>query len=1442
VLILGGLVLPAPVCLEDIRAEIAELLGVDADAVHPGSNLIGQGLDSIRMMSLAGRWRRQGIDIDFATLAAMPTIEAWSKLLSAVSQDPNIDPPTGQAGQCVGPADSSGEPFPLAPMQHAMWVGRHDKQQFGGVAGHLYVEFDGAAIEPDRLRAAASSLALHHPMLRVRFLPDGTQRIAPPGEYRMFPVTVEDLRDLDGITVERRLADIRDAKSHQQLDGAVFELALTLLPGHRSRLHVDLDMQAADAMSYRTLMSDLAALYRGNELPELRYTYREYRQAVEQASKAESGQPRPDRDSDREWWAHRIPELPDPPTPPTIPGEDSRHSTRRWHWLDPDTRDALFARARARGITPAMAVAGAFANSLARWSASSRFLLNVPLFGRQPLHPDVDLLVGDFTSSLLLDIDLTGADTGAARAQAVQEALRAAAAHSSYPGLSVLRDLSRHRGTQVLAPVVFTSALGLGELFSSDVTTQFGAPDWIISQGPQVLLDAQVTEFDGGVLVNWDVRDGVFAPGVVDAMFAHHVDQLVRLAAADDAWDASAPSVLPPAQRAARDTANGRTAQPSGEALHDGFFRQAELRPDAPAVFAASGDLSYAQLRDQVSALATALRAAGIGHRDTVAVVGPKTAEQVPALLAILAVGACYLPIGADQPRDRAERILATGEVRLALVSGAQRLSLPVPELTIADILRDAPANGEFRPPRIDPAELAYILFTSGSTGEPKGVEVTHDAVLNTVEFLVRHFEIGAADRWLALSTLESDMSVPDIFASLRTGGAIVMVDEEQRRDPDSWARLIDTHQVTALNFMPGWLQMLVEVGHAQLSSLRVVIVGGDWVRPELARRLWAEASGARFAGCGGATETAVHATIFEVADPGDIPPEWNSVPFGVPFPNNVCRVVDDAAPNFPDCPDWVVGELWLGGRGIARGYRGRPDLTAECFVRHDGRIWYRTGDLARYWPDGMLEFVGRADHRVKISGYRVELGEIEAALRRLPGVGVAVTALLPVSDGSEMLAAQVCLEIPADSGLTADRIRRELADLVPAHMVPTHVSIADRIPFNDNGKIDRKAISAALAETVAIQSGAKSALHEPPRTQLERALCFLVAEVLGGISNGVGVRDDFFSLGGDSVLATQAVARIRQWLDSPSLMVADVFAARTVAALAELLISREPNGDRLEQVADVYLEVAAMSSLDVMSALDTTAPEPTVRPLPREFKPWVKRFTGGAGRGSVVVFPHAGGAAAAYRALAKALSTNDVDAYVVQYPQRADRRNHPAADSIAELACELFEAGDWPSTAPLSLFGHCMGAVVAFEFARIAERNGVPVSVLWASAGQAPSTVAASGPLPASDTDVLADMVDLGGTDPVLLEDDEFTELLVQAVQADYRALSGYSCEPGVRVGADIHALGGERDHRITREMLAAWESHTSGCFTLTHFVGGHFYLNDHLDAVARMVSAHVR
>lgn len=1143
-----------------VRYEVAELLGVDADAVDPDADLIASGLDSIRMMSLSGRWRKQGIDVGFAILAANPTVSAWARLVA--EHVPGTEPEPEPA------LDDPSQPFPLAPIQHALWVGRNTEQELGGVAPHLYVEFDGAGVDPDRLGIAAAKLAARHPMLRVEILPDGTQRIGD----RSLPIQVFDLRSLTVDDAEQRLEDIRETKSHQLLDDEALELALSLLPDGRTRLHVDLDMKAADAVSYRNFMADLAAFYRGVDLPELGYSYRQYRAAYTAAHTGPT-------DEDRAWWAARVPDLPEPPALPLVPRAERQNplrNIRRWHVLDVATRDALFAKAHQRGITPAMAVAASYSHALARWSSSPRFMLNLPMFGREPFHADVDKLVGDFTSSLMLDIDLTDTTTAAERAKSVQETLHNTARHSSYAGLSVLRDLTRHRGTQTLAPFVFTSALGLGDLFAGDVTDQFGTPVWTISQGPQVLLDAQATPLVEGLMINWDIRVDAFRPGVIEAMFAYHIDELQRLAADDDAWDAIDPPAVPAGQRSLRAEVNSVTAEPSGDALQDGFFRAAAKTPDAPAVFSSLGDWTYAELREQVLAVAAGLHYYGVGTGDVVAVMGPKNAEQIPALLGILAAGAVYLPVGVDQPADRAARILDTADVTLVLVCGPGIEGLAVPSVTVAEAI-DRGDHIDIDPAATDPRAVSHILFTSGSTGEPKGVEITHDAAMNTVEFIHRHFEIGSGDRILALSTLECDLSVLDIFGTLSVGASIVVVDETERRNPDSWAAQIAEYGVTVLHFMPGWLEMLLAID-GELSSVRVVPTGGDWVRPDMVRELRRRAPRVRFAGLCGATETATHSTIFEVSE---LPAHWTSVPLGKPLPNNACRVVGAGG---HDCPDWVPGELWVSGRGTARGYRGRRDLTAARFVEHEGRTWYRTGDLVRYLPSGDLEFVGRADHRIKVSGYRIELGDVEAALMRVPGVDAAVAAVLTTDAQRPLLAALIRTGSVA---VDTQSVSAAMAELVPAYMIPQLIEVTDTTPFTIGGKIDRAEVARQLADVdVVVEYN-----YRAPSSRLELALTRIVGEVLG--ADEIGVDDDFFSVGGDSVLATQAVGRVRTWLDIPSVMVADIFAARTVAALAAKLTERETEPGRLELVAEVYLEVADMEAADVSSALETATAGP---------------------------------------------------------------------------------------------------------------------------------------------------------------------------------------------------------------------------------------------------------
>ncbi|MGL6236529.1 MAG: amino acid adenylation domain-containing protein [Segniliparus sp.] len=1173
-----------PIALEDIRDQVARVLGKPVGSLTEDSDLIASGLDSIRMMSLAGSWRKQGFAVGFAELAASPTLERWHEILRAAPRLVSRSAPAPE--QQAEEAEEEAAAFPLAPMQHAQWAGRDGGQRLGGVAAHLYVEFDGAGLDPYRLAAAVDQLVQRHPMLRAQILPDGTQRVLPSLAKPAFAAV--DLREAGEDEARLRLAEIRAAKSCQRLavhEGQVIDVLLVSLPplpaapGARSRLCLDVDMVAADAMSYRVLVADLAALYRGAPLEKLQRTFRQHL-VGRLAARDEAAE------ADRLWWAQRLDEMPSPPQLPVVDGSDhapDARTVRHHHWVGPERKAALYARCHEHGVTPAMALASVFAAAVGNWSANSKFLLNLPLFTREASE-GLDLVVGDFTSSVLLDVDLSQPATVGERANAVQRAFHTAAAHSAYAGLSVLRDLSRLHGEQVLADVVYTSAIGLGELFAESTAQAFGNPVHIISQGPQVALDAQVTEVSGGLLLNWDVREPRLRPGVAEAMFAWYAAEVDRLA--DDPAHWSAPSgagALPQEQRAVREALRAPGLAPSrgsGQTLHGGFFERAEEDPDAVAVIAQDGtSVSYGELRGQALAVAGALVDMGVRRGDAVAVALPKGAAQTPALLGVLAAGGVYVPVGVDQPLARRQQMSRAAGARAAIVETAADQCAPdVPAVEIARAALHCRPLPQPVPATSD--DLAYVLFTSGSTGVPKGVELRHGAPMNTIAAVVDKFAITGADRCLSLSPLECDWSVFDLFGMLSAGGSVVVVDEASRREPALWAELIREHEVTYLGWMPGWLDLLLDASTGPLPSLRAVLAGGDWVSADLPRRLRARAPRTRFAGLGGATETAIHSTAHETTDP---PAHWRSIPFGAPLAGVACRVVN---PRGEDCPDWAVGEYWVGGEGIANGYRGDPERTAERFVRQGGERWYRTGDLVRSWPDGTIEFVGRADHRVKVRGYGVELGDVETALRRVPGVAraVAVTLEAVVSGKTATrLAAIVSREAgsreagPADA-LDAARVRAALEHELPAHMIPETVVVVDEMPLTLVGKLDRAA-ARRLAEEVGPESG-----ETAPRTRLEAALAHVLHEVL---DRRIGVDEDFFRFGVDSVFAIKAVARIREWLDAPSASVADFFAARTVAGLARRLAEREEGPERLEQVAEIYLEVAAMSADEVMAQIN---------------------------------------------------------------------------------------------------------------------------------------------------------------------------------------------------------------------------------------------------------------
>ena len=1074
-----------PLTLDRLRADVADQIGERAEQIGDDDDLVSLGLDSIGLMRLSARWAKQGAPITFADLIERRTLREWWQL---------VDRPVAPADiEIAEPDVDESAPFALSTMQHAYWIGRADGQVLGGVGAHFYAEFDGRDVDPDRLDLAVRAVIERHPMLRARFLDDGTQLIA--AQPRNTGLAVRDLRAVPVDDIERIMAEVRDEWSHRRLDvaaGEVFAVALTLLPGGATRVHIKIEMLVADAHSFRVLLSDLARIYRrlylrqDRPLRKLDYTYPRYRAAVAPAVDERAAA----------YWRDRIADLPGGPglplavapediTAPTVTRHHHRCTARQWTVLD--------GKARAHGVTLSMVFLTAFAEMLAAWSTDQRFLITLPIYDRKPLHPDVADLVGDFTNLLLLEVDARQDMSFVDRVRAVGARFAEDMRHSAYSGVDVLRDLARSRGA-VQAPVVFTSALSLGELFDEDVRSCFGAPGWTMSQTPQVWLDCQVTEREGGLFVNWDVVEGLFPAGVVGQMFAAFVNVLDWLADSD--WGAL-PRLIPAEQLAVRAEANGVVGTGPAGLLHERFFARAAEDKDLVALVWDGGELSFGELRDRALELAGVMVERGVRPGDAVGVCLPKGVGQVVGVLAVLAAGGVYVPVGAEIPVARRDVVFARGGVKVVIGAAPEGVVAVSPdECGVAlsgcvSIERDA---------------VAYVIFTSGSTGEPKGVEVSHGAAVNTVVDVCGRFGVGVGDRVLAVSALDFDLSVFDIFGLLGSGGAVVLVDENSRRDARAWLDLVRRHRVTIWQTVPTSLDMLLVAAEEDglgLGALRLALLGGDWVGLDLRDRLVASQHDARLIALGGTTETAIHSSVFEV---GDIPDSWRSIPYGRPLVNQVFRVVDGRG---RDCPDWVVGELWIGGLGVARGYRNDPVRTEERFVEWGGLRWYRTGDLGRYWSDGTLEFLGRADFQVKVRGYRVELGEIEVVLRACAGVRDAV--VVAVGGARRLVAAVVGDGAPA-LDLVAERL--------PAYMVPERVEVLDAFPLSANGKIDRKALAAMLERPDADR------VYRAPEGAIETMLATLWAELLD--VPRIGRDDEFFLLGGDSLLATRLLGRLR--------------------------------------------------------------------------------------------------------------------------------------------------------------------------------------------------------------------------------------------------------------------------------------------------------------------------
>jgi len=1021
-----------PMLVTYLRRQLAAATGIDIEHVPADQPFTALGLDSLRVLQL-----KQHVETELAMTVPLPDfLDHPTPARLAVALLDELE----HAINAIRAADSTtlppitpdperrGEPFPLTEIQQAYWIGRSGAYDLGDVSVHVYLEVEGQGIDLARLERSWQQVVARHDMLRAVVLPDGRQCVLPtvPGYH----LRVTDLRGQGADALSRSLAATRAEMSHQVLPAGEwpgFDIRATLADGDRTQVHISIDLLHVDGGSLTILIDEWMQLYRdgGTELPQLELSYRDY--VLGEIARRDSGA----YQRSAAYWRRRVRTLPPPPALPVMASRDSASGTRferRTATLPAGIWGKLKDRAAEAGLTPSAALLAAYADVLACWSGDEAFTLNVTFFNRLPLHPQVNQILGDFTSMILLGIPSAAGKPFAERAALAQRQLWAGLEHRHISGVEVLRDMARARSRTggVLMPVVFTSMLDLTAQGFRPPFSALGAVGEVVyslTQTPQVWLDHQVWEEAGTLVLSWDSVADVFPPGLADDMFGAYTRFLGELAEDAAAWQRRGRDHVPLRQLAQRASVNDTTAAIPDETLLSLFLRQAAERPGQPAVITSGLVLSYEQTLRHANRLARTLRSRGARRDALVAVVMDKGWEQIVAVLGVHLAGAAYLPADPHQPAERLAYLLSDGRVRVAVTQPSldQELTWPagVTRVCLGDERDAAGDDGEESAdadpmPAPRPWDLSHVIYTSGSTGLPKGVMIEHRNVVNRITDVNQRLGVGPPDRVFALSALHHDLSVYDVFGTLAAGAALVIPDPDRLRDPAHWAELMAAEGVTIWNSVPTFLQLLVEYLEERPGqvphSLRCAVLAGDWIPVSLPDRLKRLTGGVEFIASGGPTET----TIWDIWNPVHrTDPSWPSIPYGKPMNNTRYHVLNRV---LEPCPVWVPGQLCIAGAGLARGYWCDSPRTRERFITHprSGEEIYLSGDMGRYLPDGSIEFLGREDFQVKIGGHRIELTEVEAALRQHPGVAAAVVT---AAGEPRQLTHLVAYVVPADPG-----------------------------------------------------------------------------------------------------------------------------------------------------------------------------------------------------------------------------------------------------------------------------------------------------------------------------------------------------------------------------------------------------------------------------------------
>ena len=1025
---------------------------------------------------------------------------------------------------------------PLSFSQERMWF--LDQLDPGTPIYNLFnlVAVRGALSIPVLARCL-DEVVRRHEALRTVFVAEGgkpLQRILPAAR---FPSPVVDLAGLPAAARQAETARLEADDHSRPFDlarGPLFRATLLAFgPGEHAALF-NMHHVIGDGWSWIVLVREIAALYtaliagRPSPLPELSIQYADF--AAWQREQLQG----PTLEEELGYWQHQ---LGGAPPPLRLPADRPRSAVRGFvaggseRLLPAALAADLKALGDREGVTLFMLLLAGFQTVLYRYTGEEDLLVGVPIANRT--RREIEGLMGFFLNTLVLRTALAG-DLGFRKLLArVRETASGAYAHQDLPLEAVLQAMQPDRGAPPFSVMLQVQNLPEPELEFAGLTLRASRAD-LRSQLATEIFDLCLVCEPGeeGIAVSASYNSGLFDPATIDRLLAQLETLLAGAVAAPDAILDDLP-LAAPGERTAVLAWGTAVSAPAELPVHRAFERQARSTPNAIALEAGEVGavrMTYAELDREADRLAHHLRSLGVGPEVPVALCLPRSAGMISSLLAILKAGGAYVPLDPAYPRERLDYLLAdTGapvlvtEQRLLAGFGAEALA------RVRTVCLDSDrSDGSVRSHPADPSleSLAYVIYTSGSTGKPKGVMVRHGSLAGFTAAARAAFEIGPADRVLQFASISFDTSVEEIWPCLTAGGTLVLRGDEMLRSSAAFLAACRERRITVLDLPTAYWHGLaadLTAGDHWPASVRCVIVGGERILPERVAA-WRRHAGtaARLWNTYGPTEATVTATLCDLSNLPSVSDGLREVPIGQPMAGTHAYVLDA---RLEPAPVGVPGELCLGGSGVSRGYLGRPSLTAERFLpdpfsNEPGARLYRTGDLVRWLPSGQLEFLGRTDRQVKVRGFRVELGEIEAALTEHPAVREAAVLAREDQPGERRLVAYISTHSEREA--EAGALRAFLKTRLPDHMLPAAFVTLDALPLNSSGKIDRRALPAPDAVRPSL-----AAAYVAPRTPAEEGIAAIWCEVLG--IEQVGVDDDFYELGGNSLLLPQVMHRLQR-------------------------------------------------------------------------------------------------------------------------------------------------------------------------------------------------------------------------------------------------------------------------------------------------------------------------